>query len=67
MAKILDPDETVHGEQLADAVLETLRLHRADRGLEADPDNRCFECAEMSPCPTLRAVAGALGVLEEGG
>lgn len=47
------------------AVEEVLDLHKPDRGNGPDPDGRCFECAEVSPCPTVRALAGALGVLED--
>jgi hypothetical protein len=52
---------------MALALTAVLNLHMTDRGNGPDPDGRCFECSEVSPCPTVRAVAGALGVLEEEG
>jgi hypothetical protein len=35
-----------------------LALHNSSRGNGTDPDGRCYECAELAPCPTRRTLEG---------
>lgn len=56
---------TVERVQLHSGIAVVLDLHRADRSGEPEPDGRCCECAEVSPCPTVVALAKAVGVGED--
>jgi hypothetical protein len=57
----MDTAVLMNPDWLHDAIGAVLDLHRTDRGNGPDPDGRCFECMEVVPCPTVRAIAEALG------
>lgn len=53
------PIEDYAPEAIA-ALRAVLDLHATDRSNGPDPDGRCFECAEVAPCPTVRAITTAI-------